>query len=85
MSWLLTVMRELFGLFVDDVPYTAAIVIWIAAAGLVLPRLPLSASWDAPLMAAGCVLVLIVSSTWAAVKYRRHLYEASLSERRKTE
>lgn len=73
MNWFTAAARELFGLFVDDVPYTAGIVIWVAAATTALPVTAIDRSWDAPLLAAGCALVLVVSSAWAAVRHRRRL------------
>jgi hypothetical protein len=84
LSWLLTPLRELVGLFVDDVPYTAAILVWVAVAGIGLPELPVGSAWDAPLLAAGCVLVLVISSAWAASRHRRKLEEASQPKRGKT-
>ena len=65
MNWLNAALRELFSLFVDDVWFTVAIVIWIAFGTLELPRLPVDLSWDAPLLFVGCAIILVVS-TWRA-------------------
>jgi len=73
MSWLSAAARELFGLFVDDVPYTAAIAIWVVGGAFALPELAIDPGWDAPLLAAGCALVLVVSSGYAAISHRRRL------------
>ena len=67
MTWLGVALRELLSLFVDDVRFTVAIVIWIAFATLELPQLPVAASWDAPLLFAGCAVILVVSA-WRAAK-----------------
>lgn len=39
MSWLKSAARELFGLFVDDVPFTSAILAWLGIGSLLLPRM----------------------------------------------
>lgn len=67
MNWLGASLRELFSLFVDDVRFTVAIVIWIAFATLGLPRLPVAPGWDAPLLFAGCAVILVVSA-WRAAR-----------------
>lgn len=60
MSWLKTAFLELFGLFVDDVPFTVGILAWLAVTVWALP------SWTSPavnavLLFAGCALVYIGS------------------------
>lgn len=59
MSRVKTILRELFGLFVDDGSLALALVLWCAAAGAGLPRLPISADWDAPILFIGCVVTLV--------------------------
>lgn len=54
MSWL----RRLWRLFVDDGRYALAIVAWLLLAWRGAPWLPLPAGWDAPLLAAGLLLIL---------------------------
>jgi hypothetical protein len=73
--WLSAALREFVGLFVDDVPYTAGIVVWVGAGTVTLPEIAIDPVWDAPLLAAGCALVLVVSSRWAAMEHRRRLEE----------
>jgi len=73
MSWLSAFFRELLSLFVDDVPFTAAIVVWLVIATVGLPRLAIDARWDAPLLAAGCALLLVVSARWTALRHCRRL------------
>ncbi|HEY0524125.1 MAG TPA: hypothetical protein VGD08_12095 [Stellaceae bacterium] len=59
MRWLSATARELVGLFVDDGSLAVALVTWIVAVALVLPRVPLDGRWDAPILFAGCILVLV--------------------------
>ena len=67
MNWLAAALRELFSLFVDDVRFTVAIVIWIAFGTLGLPQLPVDPGWDAPLLFLGCAVILVVSA-WRAAR-----------------
>ena len=46
MKWLRSIVREVWGLFVDDGNFAAAIVVWLALAVLVLPRV--AAGWAGP-------------------------------------
>jgi len=72
-SWIRTALGELFGLFVDDVPYTVAILAWLAAGTLALPLLPEDPLWRGPLLAAGCAAILVVSARRAALRHRKAL------------
>ena len=54
MNWLGGALRELFSLFVDDVRFTVAIVMWIAFGTRGLPQLPVDPGWNAPLLFLGC-------------------------------
>lgn len=56
MSILRTVWAEFIGLFVDDWRFAAQIVVWIAAAWLILPNIP--APWNALALAAGLLAIL---------------------------
>lgn len=55
MSWL----RKLWGLFVDDGAYALAIVLWLLAAWWLLPLLRLAATWNAVVLAAGLLTILV--------------------------
>jgi hypothetical protein len=46
MAWLKTALQELFGLFVDDLPFTIAIAVWLALVSLLLPALVSDTRWD---------------------------------------
>jgi hypothetical protein len=68
MSWLKTIILEIYGLFVDDGTYALAIVAWLAIAALVLPRLEFPASADAVILFAGLLLILLESTLRRAGK-----------------
>lgn len=65
MNWLSAAVRELFSLFVDDVQFTAAIIVWVGFGTIALPRLPVAPDWCAPLLFLGCAAIL-VGSAWHA-------------------
>jgi hypothetical protein len=62
MSWITTIFREVFGLFVDDGSFALTIVAWVAAVGLIPARLGLAPQWVAPLLFVGLALILIESA-----------------------
>jgi hypothetical protein len=70
MSALVTALRELWGLFVDDGSLALALVLWCAAAGLILPHVGLSEEWSGPILFVGC-LVILVGDIAASVRRRR--------------
>ena len=57
--WFIGALRELFGLFVDDVPFTVAILIWLTVAALGLPQTGIDPAWHAPLLFIGFAAILI--------------------------
>ena len=67
MQWLKTVLREFFGLFVEDGKFAAAILLWLVLAWLVLPRLGLPTRWRGPVLLGGLGLILIDS----VIRYSR--------------
>jgi hypothetical protein len=58
-KWLRSIVREVWGLFVDDGSFAAAIVVWLALAVLVLPRV--AAGWAGPVWFAGLAAILVES------------------------
>lgn len=66
MKWIGTIVREVFGLFVDDGSFAVAILVWLALVGLGLPRLGVAAGWDGLLMFAGLALILVASAAQRA-------------------
>lgn len=57
MKLLVTLWRELIGLFVEDESYAVAIVVWGIAAAFLLPHLP--NLWRGPLLALGLLAILL--------------------------
>lgn len=62
MSWLKTVWSEFIGLFVDDGSFAVAILAWLAACWLVLPRLLLPPAVLPMILFVGLALVLVESA-----------------------
>jgi hypothetical protein len=62
MLWLKTILAELFGLFVDDVRFALAIIIWLGLIRSGLPRLNLPAAWNGVILFAGLATILAESA-----------------------
>ena len=62
MSWITTILREVFGLFVDDGSFAVTILAWVVAIGLVPSRLGLPSPWCATLLFVGLALILLESA-----------------------
>jgi len=62
MRWIKSVAREVLGLFVDDGSFALAILIWLALAIGVFPRIAAAAAWTGPVLFAGLALILIESA-----------------------
>jgi len=62
MTWLKTIWSELIGLFVDDGSLAVAVVTWLIAAWLLLPRLPLPPALPPAILFAGLALILVESA-----------------------
>lgn len=71
MGWLAASARELFSLFVDDVPFSLAIGAWLGAGAWFLPESGLNAAWDAPLLFAGLAVILVASVRLTAARHHR--------------
>jgi hypothetical protein len=70
MSALVTALRELWGLFVDDGSLALALVLWCAAVGLILPRIGVSGEWSGPILFIGCLVILLGNIALAARRHR---------------
>ena len=70
MKPLVTAVREVWGLFVDDGALALGLLIWCAVAGLLLPKLSLPAGAGAVVLFIGCLSVL-VATVFAAVRRKR--------------
>ena len=53
------ILRELFGLFVDDGSLAVNLLLWSALAGGALALLTDGGSWQAPMMVAGYLAILV--------------------------
>lgn len=62
MQWFRTIFREVFGLFVDDGSFAIAILVWLAVAWLLLPRLGVFSRWNGLILFAGLGLILVEST-----------------------
>jgi hypothetical protein len=62
MRWPKAIVTEIFGLFVDDGAFALAIVIWLGAVWLVLPRLGVPTTWGGIILFAGLALILAESA-----------------------
>jgi hypothetical protein len=67
MSWIKTVVTEIWGLFVDDGAFALSILLWLAIAAA-LPRLPLPTSAACFILFAGFAGLLIYSARRRATK-----------------
>ena len=66
MAGLFSMLKELWGVFVDDGSLAVALVVWVAISALVLPRLSLPVLWDGPMLFAGCLVILAINVLRAA-------------------
>jgi hypothetical protein len=59
MGWISSVLREVWGLFVDDGSFAAAITVWIAFVLLVLPRFVGFEVWGGAVLVGGLAVLLV--------------------------
>ena len=59
MSWLKTIWDELIGLFVDDVSFALAILVWLAAAFVLFHMDLVPPVWRGPLLFAGLAVIFV--------------------------
>ena len=62
MTLLKTIWSEFIGLFVDDGSLALAVLAWLAAAWLLLPRLPLSPALPPAILFVGLASILVESA-----------------------
>jgi len=68
MKWLRNILREIFGLFVDDGSFALAILIWLAVVRWATPHLNIPSGIIGVILFAGLALILAESTT----RYSRH-------------
>jgi hypothetical protein len=61
MRWIKSIVREIYGLFVDDGSFAGAIVVWLVLCVILLPRMTAGARWTGPALFVGLVAILIES------------------------
>lgn len=61
MSWLRTIVTEVWGLFVDDGAFALATLTWLGLMWLVVPRIGLPSAWAALLLFVGLAGILVES------------------------
>lgn len=70
MNAIITTVRELWGLFVDDGSLALALVLWCGTAGLILPRALPWSEWNGALFFLGCLIILLTDVAFAARRIR---------------
>jgi hypothetical protein len=68
MSWLRTIWSELVGLFVDDLSFAIAIVVWLAAVWLAERMNVVPPAWRGPLLFAGLAAIFVENTLRRARK-----------------
>ena len=61
MMWLRSIAREIVGLFVDEVSFAIAILVWLVAMVVVLPRTATVSGWFGPVFFVGLAAILVES------------------------
>lgn len=62
MNWLKPIWSEFIGLFVDDGSLAIAVLLWLGACWLLLPRLGLPSIWPPMILFVGLALILTESA-----------------------
>ena len=66
MNRVVALLRQGFGLLVDDGRLAAATVAWLLLAWAVLPRLARGTDWGGPILFAGLAVILVESTVRSA-------------------
>jgi hypothetical protein len=73
MGLIRTVVREVLGLFVDDVSFALIIIFWIGLVKIFLSLTAFASRWQGILLFLGLALILIESSVrFSRKRYARH-------------
>ncbi len=65
-----TIFREFFSLFIDDRWFAAALILWCACCGVVLPYFSVMQDLLAPVLFVGCIVILSVNVLLTAARRR---------------
>lgn len=71
MGWIRSIASEVYGLFVDDGRFAAAIIVWLVVNVIVLARVGTTARWTGPLLFVGLAVILIANVLRFAQRYRK--------------
>ena len=72
MRWLAPILREIFGLFVDDGSLALIILSWLTAVALLLPEVPLPLAGRGAALFAGLAITLAWSCLRHIARIERH-------------
>ena len=72
MKAIVTIIRELWGLFVDDGSLAFLLLLWCLFAATVLPKMMQNDSWSAPALFIGCAAILLANVIMSAGRLPRH-------------
>jgi hypothetical protein len=53
------ILRELWGLFVDDGTLAAVLIVWVGVMAAASTGLPFAHGWQAPILLLGCLAILV--------------------------
>ncbi len=70
MKWPRTVLREIFGLFVDDGSFALGILVWLIIAGWVIRHFSYAVRWNGVILFGGLALLLVGSAIRFAMRTR---------------
>lgn len=73
MNWIKNILREVFGLFVDDGAFALSILIWLSFMWWTMSHLQLFPATSAIILFAGLALILVESTTRYARRKRHDL------------
>lgn len=71
MRVILSVLRELVALFVDDGSLAASALVWVAVCGLVAPRLEVPSLWLGVALGVGLAVILVENALRGAGRAAR--------------
>jgi hypothetical protein len=63
MKWLKAILHEIFGLFVDDATFAAAIFLWLILVKVLTPHLGIPSRWTGIILFTGLALILAENTT----------------------
>jgi hypothetical protein len=72
MRWFGPILREIFGLFVDDGSLALIILCWLTAVALLLPQVPVPLAWRGTALFAGLAITLAWSCLRHVARLERH-------------